>query len=457
MFTARNTIVAAGALLVAVVGFAMIRLMGVPDSDGLAVDTYGTRWHGFRAVFELLAELGAPAKRELGPPGTSFPLRTTFVVLVPDGLTVTNEPAYLERLRPWIEQGGRVVIAPVFEVVENEHVAEAKVPKRIDPLLELGLTGVRVEQDRPQIAEHEDAKAKVERTARERQARIATGIKKTWEERWSPSQRKYVTAAIKASGKLPFDAARLKRLQLPEEGHRRLELASPDLATGLLKTVVSKGEPRILLASFRRGQGEIVVLAEPGMLMNACLGHDDNAICAYELLAGDGRSVVFDEFYHGLLVRGQPLWLFTKARFAVAAVAGLVLVLLAAWRKALFLGPPLTTLPPSRRTVLEYIDAMARFFARARDSQTFVVAEMRAGVLQTLGERLGLGPAQATPESIGKALVKRSPKSAEQLLGAMRELDVVEGRGARASRADTLRALQAAARCLSLASPGLKT
>jgi hypothetical protein len=236
---------------------------------------------------------------------------------------------------------------------------------------------------------------------------------------------------------------------LPAEAERQLVLAKPKEAAGLLEAkIAGKGKPRLLAASFARGKGEIVVLAEPALLMNMCLAHDDNAIFAYDLLANDGRRVVFDEFYHGLSVRGQPFWLLTQRRYAVGACVALLFVSLVIWRRAVWLGPPLETAPRSRRTILEYVDAMARFFQAARDSRQFVLSEVRNGALRTLGDRLGLSPTDATPENVATALARRSPAEARRFEAAMTQLNAAHDRGPSCSEPEALRALQGISACL---------
>ena len=68
--------------------------------------------------------------------------------------------------------------------------------------------------------------------------------------------------------------------------------------------------------SFARGKGEIVIVSDPRLLANALLAKADNSVLAVNLLAPHGETVVLDEFYHGLSVRGNALYLFTRPGYA---------------------------------------------------------------------------------------------------------------------------------------------
>jgi hypothetical protein len=448
MFKARNAIIAAALFTAAVIGFTVLKAVRSPDSGGYAADSFGTHWNGYRALFELLGESGVSVEREIGPPSADLPTKGTLVLLVPDADLVSIEPAYLEQLLKWVEAGGRIVAAPVF-APRNLFQRPKRDSEKVVTLLDaLGVKGVSIEQRDPFDTEAPAPKDDQSNTTARRR-RLRDAIERSVKDVWNPQSFDFSTVNITLSGEFPLDAARVAHLYLPTEAQRRLKLSKRKDASGLLEArAQASDKPRILAASFERGKGEIVILAEPALLMNVCLAHDDNSIFAYDLLAGDGRRVVFDEFYHGLSIRGEPFWLLTQRRYAVGAFAVLAFASLIIWRKAMVLGPPLEIAAASRRTILEYVEAMARFFQGARNSRLFVLAEVRTGALRTLGERLGLSPSDATADNVATALARRSPADARRFEAAMTQLNAACDRGPMCSEQDALRALQGISACL---------
>src|SRR5689334_20610004 len=70
--------------------------LATPDSDGQGADSYGTRGHGFRALYETLSELPVDVQRHLPPP---VPFGgATLALLQPDAQLAGVEPSYLESL-----------------------------------------------------------------------------------------------------------------------------------------------------------------------------------------------------------------------------------------------------------------------------------------------------------------------------------------------------------------------
>jgi hypothetical protein len=146
----------------------------------------------------------------------------------------------------------------------------------------------------------------------------------------------------------------------------------------------------VLAAQYKLGAGEVVLVSEPRIFDNRLISHFDNSVLAAGLLAGHGGPVVWDEFYHGLTIRGSILFLLTRGAYALVAVMISIVLAVWLWRQARFLGPPRVVLPPSRRTVREYVEAMARFFRRGAESRRFMLAEVRRGVLWNLRHRIGI-------------------------------------------------------------------
>ena len=112
MLTARNFVVLTIVIAVVSLLWACFELARPPDSGGQSNDSYGTRMHGLRGLFEILTDLGIPVERTLAPPTAVVGREATLVLWKPQPDLVKLEPAYLRALARWVESGGRVVVAP---------------------------------------------------------------------------------------------------------------------------------------------------------------------------------------------------------------------------------------------------------------------------------------------------------------------------------------------------------
>jgi uncharacterized protein DUF4350 len=450
MLSARNAVLASLAVFVLSIIAGTISLMGPPDSRGAAVDSYGTHRDGYRAVFELLSAFDVPVERRIEPPSPDLPISTTLVLWMPHDDLIANEPAYLESLLPWIERGGRLVVAaqPPGRNWLSTMMQAASRGKGSDIWTTLKLKGVRpisislseTDDDpsgnqAPQRNIHSDAARREE-------------IRRAMEESMGLHPVRFTTVTATVSGVFEPLRNRVRQLQFPNEELGGLKIDDSQLTRGVIECARPKRDLWTVAASFERGRGEIVVVAEPMLLMNASLGQADNSSLAFDLLVSGGRSVVFDEFYHGLSVRGNPLWLLTKSSYAVVTLAIMGLLALELWRRAILLGPPLDAPTKTRRTIIEYIEAMARFLHRARGSRAFLLAEVRGGVLRTVGDRLGMSPSKHHPEAIASKMSKRSPREADQFREDMRQLDAALVPGSTPSETEAIRLLQRISRCL---------
>jgi hypothetical protein len=162
---------------------------------------------------------------------------------------------------------------------------------------------------------------------------------------------------------------------------------------------------------------------------------------------GQGR-VIMDEFYHGLTIRGNALWLLTQPGYAALALAIAALVGVWIWRSATFLGPPLDDRPVSRRSIGEYLEAMSRFLLRGRGSGQFVLAEVRGGALWSMADRAGLPPDLDDVDRIAAAVARRDPDRAAKLEAAIKNADAVL-KTPKAKEQTILQALRKVNDCLS--------
>ncbi len=450
MLSARNAILIALAVFLFSLVAGTIALMGPPDSNGAAVDSYGTHRDGFRAAFELLSAFDVAVERRIEPPSPDhLPTSTTLVIWVPHDDLIANEPAYLERLIPWVERGGRLVIAvPPHERDWAAAAMRANLDgEKGDIFSAFKLAGVQTiavslnEKNNGKSSTKPPIDFQSESARREQ-------IRRSLEEAIGMHPIEFTTSAVTVSGSFENLQDRVRRLQIPTENIGGLKISDAFRPMGTIECERPGGERWTIAAAFQKGEGQIVVVAEPMLLMNASLGQADNGVFAYDLLANGGRRVLFDEFYHGLSVRGNPLWLFTKSTYSTVAVAILLLLCLDLWRRAIVLGPPLEPSATNRRTIIEYIEAMARFLNRGRGCRPFVLREVQAGALRAISGRLGISQAIHDPEVIASTMAKRSPKDADQFRQAMELTAAALAKGNSLSEAETIRVLQRISSCL---------
>jgi hypothetical protein len=454
MLSVRNAILISLFVCVASLVAGVVSLLGTPDSHGAAIDSYGTRRDGFRAAFELLSAFKVPVERRIEPPSRELSTSSTLVLCMPHDDLISNEPVYLERLLSWVEGGGRLVVAmpPAGRTSEFSVKCNSESCNLPNIWTTLKLDDVRStpielsnNDDEDDASSDDDLKPPSEvDQRRNRRQRIQRALEK--ELGMHPIE--YATVSALVSGRFENLRDRVRQLQIPKAQIGRLAIDSNVNIAGKIEGQRPDGKPWTLAAAFQRGQGEIVVVAEPMLLMNSSIGQGDNAVLTYDLLAGDGRGVVFDEFYHGLSVRGNPLWLLTKSTYFIVFLATLCLLGLVIWRRAILLGPPLDAASKSRRSIIEYIEAMSRFLNQGRKSHLFLLNEIREGTMRAVGERFGLSPAVRDPEVIAASMAKRSELEANQFRQAMRSLDAALAKGKSLSESEAVGVLQRISRCL---------
>lgn len=144
-------------------------------------------------------------------------------------------------------------------------------------------------------------------------------------------------------------------------------------ALGDLEAVV--GDARsALVARAVRGDGDVIVVADPWLFSNADIGLADNAVLAVRLTGS--ADVVFDEYVHGF---GLDQGVSGLAESVVTfVVVGVIAALLGMWAVGKRLGPPeqqQRALPPPRS---EYLEAVGRSLEHAGDDDAYDVLRTRA-------------------------------------------------------------------------------
>jgi hypothetical protein len=439
LLTARNAIFAAVGVLTLSLIWACATMLRPNATGGMARDSFGTRGDGFRALFEILGELQIPVSRTLAPPTVNENVKT-FVMLAPDPQLVQFEPKYLTSLKTWIDNGGRLILAPtrLTELTGNETGRD--IPGERDVLKLFGVDDV------VNVKEHATSEVAQQQRRAGSPNTPYSSLREEWK-RWNnkpPEPRLWQGVSAGSFAGLASD---IRTIAVPGDEFTVLEpLSRP--AAGSVSVKTDDGNELLLVAVVPRGKGEIIVVSDSAILSNMLIGRGDNSVLAARLLAPRGEGLAIDEYYHGLAVRGNPLFLLTRAGFAGAALAIVLVVAVTAWRTAIFLGPPLPDIDRSRRDIQEYVDAMGAFFCRGPGHRRFLVQEVRDGVLHELSEQLHLPPHTTDVGAIAAALARRDPRRADALRKIVAEVDGRLAQSGDYPKAPFLSSVQRLAGCL---------
>jgi hypothetical protein len=389
----------------------IVKLAQPPDSGGLGRDTYGTRAHGLRALYELLEELEVPTERALVPPSTALGDDVCLVLWAPDPRMVRTEPAHLHQVARWVRGGGRAIVAPSYG--SGAPPSGRALPGELCPettvLAELGLPGVSIESDDAPAREEADGSP----GAGEAEGPLLPFLPKR-------RSAQYRARRVHAEGELSGMGGIVSSLKTPAQGLRVIARPSEPPPDGRLTIRDGDDAARDVVALYRVGRGEVVVVSDAALFLNRCIAEEDNAVLAVNLLGRFGARVVFDEFYHGLTVRGNPVWLLTRHPYGLFVALLLAATGLWIWRASVRLGPPVPARACERRSIGEYVDAMAHLFHRS-GHRRFVLDELRRGVLWSLRRKLHLSPRLEDAESVARAMERRHPDAAARLRSSVQK------------------------------------
>jgi uncharacterized protein DUF4350 len=451
MLNTRNVV--AAAVIVATVSLlgALVAFLW-PPGGGLGIDTYGVRGHGFRGLFEILAELHVPVERATAPPDRILKrgADVTLALVEPSPEIVSTEPVYLHAIAKWIRDGGTVVVAPS---VRDPMVKESSIK---EVLIELGLEGVHVAT----VGAAAPWRSIVSHGRPQTSMRTETGRAATNVKRLLLGENTFPTSTVHATAEGTFSALFPKGLDLVMPDYDRCELVSDDFEptedekdahpvaakpasaektppktppkkksaasrpSGRIRAPLEPdGDPETIAAVYPLGMGRLVVLADARLAQNRLIGEADNPVLVAHLMADSAKPVVFDEFYHGLTIRANPFWLLSRFPYDILAASVLAATMIVGWRASRFLGPPLSPRPVSRRTLSEYIEAMARLLNRSKQPARFLLTEIRHGLLWRLRHDLRLPPGNEDVQKLFWILERRDPPLAEKAREAIRAID----------------------------------
>jgi len=419
VLSSRNVILFTITIAVLSILGVVVNLSLPPDSEGRRADSYGTRQHGHRALLELLRKMAIPCERGLAPPSAVARGDSVLVVWAPLETMIQYEPEHLTRVGEWVKNGGIAVYSKDsnLKTLQQQALGVAVRGRKIaskdaDALEELGLKGVRLTQ-------YDLVDKSAERTARLKQI--------TDNPLWDMPdriERPEGTLVLKSEGSLGALFPKQLTVFTPYEDIQIVDEVSDVKPVGRLFHTQDDGTERTFVAEYSVGKGKVIVVSEPALFENYYMQKEDNPVLAAKLFHAQNRAVIFDEFYHGLTVRGNPFWLLTKHPFGMLFFASVLAAGLYVVRQAVHLGPPLAERSPSRRTLAEYIAAMSNLFHRTGHF-TFVMREFRDGTLWHVRRKLGLSPQQEDAGRIIAVLARKNPAEAARLKAALQEADEI--------------------------------
>jgi len=428
------------------VAAALISLFWVGETHStLGRDSYGTRTEGYRAIHDLLNALEFETERTLIPAIPKSSLDTSYVLWNPRDKYVQTEPAYLNNLSQWVREGGYLIVTPSAKT-ENPNDSGCRrcsgkncstcIP--ISLLKELGLAGVAIEEIELQAESEHNLQDDSE----------AESLREAVREIFQIKKRPSAKYAISCKGEWSHLQLHVRQIEIPIDRVWQIKTGDQEPLAQVTVNGWEDKEVATLAAMFPLGKGRITVISNPFLASNANLIEADNCVLLTHLMTGMRQRVVFDEFYHGLTVRGNALWLLSKRPYAIITFSILVVVGVWAWRNAVFLGPSRDETPVSRRTLAEYLEAMSRFLLKGRESSKYILNEIRDGVLWHYCKTLGLPPKQQDLDVVLGLLSRRSPHKATQLEAALKHADAVLN-NPRAHKDEIILATRKVSDCLS--------
>jgi hypothetical protein len=173
-----------------------------------------------------------------------------------------------------------------------------------------------------------------------------------------------------------------------------------------------------------RGQGRVLLVADPGLLTQHGLirddgePRDDNAVFLANVVARSARDgeVYFDEYHHGIRAGGGFWGYLAYHGEQLTLVPLLVVLAVAGWAFAVRLGPAVPTPRTTRADAVEYASALGRLYQRT-GARRLLARTLVRGFLDTLTRHLHLRR-QALP-----AVILAAWRQQHAAAGAGKDLD----------------------------------
>lgn len=417
-FNARNVTIFVVVTMTVGVVWSLIAQWIPPSPRQVAFDSYSGTVIGFRGIYDLLEELGPRVERNLQPPPAWLDGQHRVLLLQPSMLALELEKEYLGHIQAWVRAGGELVIVSEDigpDAIENSFplLSDARKSRYLEFFGdERLLAGFGI--DELEVAGREDDVNVFDADSVDVR-HIVTNL-------YADYRRLGQSYAVTSSGTLAAIGNVAPTVELPGDSLRYFTGKSIEKASGSVFVTRNHGEAKAIALEFAVGAGHVTLVAEPALFTNASLQHDRNAVAAYHLAAGSrGLPVLIDEYYHGSLAGRNALQVLTMYPFPVIALCVLAALGLWAWSNVVRFGPAEQAAGVNRRSILEYVDAMARLYRRGK-KEAFVLKTLRDGTLDRLRQDLGM-PAGIPEAPLIQRLERRDPESALELLDLLERID----------------------------------
>lgn len=405
MLTAKKSLMAVVILMIISVSLTVMDGAREPKGSGQEHDSFGLLGHGLRGLYETLTALDMKVVRSFSPPSAVVNDHSDacMVIWSPSPHKIKNELRHIEQLGRWVRAGGRLIVAPAI------NTETGTVGNEMEPFfLQLGLKDVSFYQTVPGSS----------------MPSSVDGLPSFKKEVWNGLLAAPTAIDINPKGRMVSLLEGTQAIALPIKSINTLGVEGHLLSPDRVDFKDASGQENTLVAILPLGEGEVVVVADPRLAVNKYLGFADNGVFMALLLGEHSRTVVFDEFLHGVGSRGNILHLFSRRPYGYMALSLLLIALLWCWRSAIVLGPPLPEGRTPRRDISDYVNAMANLFLKNR-AYRFALAEVREGVLRRLAQKYYLSPHKADVPSIAKAMSKKDPEASGRFEEAMTAVDKI--------------------------------
>lgn len=446
MITGRNVILASIAVFVLAMILNVITLMQPLDNDGKGSDSYGVYPSGYRALVEIMQEVDVPVARTHAPFDREITHRATYVLAGPDVALLESEEDVLRQLETWVHDGGQLVVSFVEGWPSSKFM-------RIFSLEEVRF----VDLDKGELLYDIDYS--------ESEEQIPIGLRKFLEDAkrheaeggdrslgddfdeiitFSPPKCVKFPVA-ECTGRFRPMCASVEQLAVREDDPVALDVgdSSPDSVL----TIDGPIEPRTLMAEYVRGKGSVVLVSDVSLFHNLSLREGDNSLLLLNLLGERREIVLFDEFFHGLSIRGNPIWIFAQPGYRIIVLMLLGIVALFIWHELPAFGvihPPEKT---ARRTLEHYLDAVSRMLLRTRSQLEQLLTDSKSAFLWRMARKLHLAGERNQLAAIRNRLRRTDAEMLERFDGIIAEFDRYHHQGC--SPKELLALLQRSHRCLS--------
>ncbi|MBD3673261.1 MAG: DUF4350 domain-containing protein [Planctomycetaceae bacterium] len=444
MITGRNVIVAGVVMLIVALGINAYTLLQPLDNDGQGRDSYGVRPSGYRAIFEVLERLDVPVSRSHAPYDAALNRDSTLVLLGPDVALLGPEKGALEQMEAWVEDGGRLVVGfvdgwPSFNFLETFELEEIEYIE-----LEAGEAVYKWDGD-----EHSDQQATMRKfIADQRRSRDdERSLREDFSEILTNRLPEYVEYPL-SDGSIGFETIQesVGTIAIPER--RKIAMDVGETKPAAVLNIRSGNDERTLIAKYSRGKGAVILLSDPVLFNNLSLSNADNSILAVDLLSDEqGHGVVFDEFYHGLAIRGNPLWILAQPGYRILALLMLLAVGLYIWHAMPTFGVIHPPGSESRRTLEVYLDSVSRLLVRTKRQQSQLLIEAENAFLWKLAKHLDLHGERHQFEAIRQRLERRDAGLLREFESIINDFRKYQQSGC--SSKELLTLLRRSQRCLS--------